>query len=37
MRRRKVSRSKSKKMFRKTAGFNKKNARLTPMRGGIRL
>lgn len=38
MRRQKMKKSKSKKLFRKTAGAtHKKNLRGSPMRGGIRL
>lgn len=36
MRRRKMKKSKSKKLFSKTAGYHPKN-RANPMRGGIRM
>lgn len=35
--RNKLSKSGSKKLFRRTSGVNKKNGRGRPMRGGIRL
>jgi len=35
--RKRMSRRRSKHVFRKTAGSHRRNARATPMRGGIRL
>ena len=36
-RRKRLSRRGSKRLFRKTSGFKKKNMRATPMRGGFRI